>query len=43
MERKRNLNQSMEMLWADLGKRSGLEDIENFGEIFQVAVVPEES
>ena len=37
MERKRNLNQSMETLWADLGKRSGLEDIENFGEIFQVA------
>lgn len=30
MERKRNLNQSMETLWADLGKRSGLEDIENF-------------
>ena len=37
MERKRNLNQSMETLWADLGKRSGQEDIENFGEIFQVA------
>lgn len=37
MERKRNLNQSLESLWTDLGKRSGMEDIENFGEIFQVA------
>ena len=37
MERKRNLNQSLEFLWADFGKRSGMEDIENFGEIFQVA------
>lgn len=44
MERKRNLNQSMETLWADLGKRSGLEDIRKFrGDLSGWPVVPEKS
>lgn len=37
MERKLSLNQTLETLWADLGDRSHLEDLENFGEIFAVA------
>lgn len=37
MERRLSLNQTLESLWEDLGRRSSLEDLENFGEIFAVA------
>lgn len=37
MDRKLHLNQNLESLWEDLGKRSHIEDMESFGEIFAVA------
>lgn len=37
MVRKVSLNETLESLWADLGRRSHLEDLENFAEIFSVA------